>query len=193
MHLLSKSSTLPQIITKQIMPLRRQLTTLFKEYQVDNAYQNAFRRNMEQEFAKSFTPSIPLALQKRVFYEKELIQSIRHQLAENQLILRRTSDEYNTYYLGDRNEFQAKSLEYMEENASYYETMGVIDEFNSEEKQMDEIIKNINRTLHQLELKDLISMNHQRELQIRDKTQMKLPYLYFLPEPHQVCHLFSFC
>lgn len=184
MHLLSTSSTLNQVLTNQVIPLRRQLTKLFKEHSMDVQRQNAFRRNIEREFVKAFTLPIPAEVEKRVFYEKQVIQSIRHQLQQDNLILRRTCDEYNTYYLSDRVEFQMKCSEYMEDHTQCFFKIDGMDENISETQHLIEMTKSINSTLNQLELKYIISMEYLDKFRIRDSTTLQLPYLYFLPEPN---------
>ena len=184
MHLLSTASTLNQVLTNQVIPLRRQLTKLFKQYPMDLQRQNAFRRDMEREFVKAFTLPIPTALEKRVFHEKQVIESIRYQLQKDNLILRRTCDEYNTYYLSDRIEFQAKCLEYMEDHTQCFFKIYDMDENISEAQHLTEMTKSINSALNQLELKYIIGMEHLNKFRIRDSTPLQLPYLYFLPEPN---------
>ncbi|CAF1688416.1 unnamed protein product, partial [Adineta ricciae] len=132
MHLLSTSSTLNQVLTNQVIPLHRQLTKLFKKHPTDLQRQNAFRRDAEREFVKAFTLPIPTALEKRVFHEKQVIESIRRQLQQDNLILRRTCDEYNTYYLSDRVEFQMKCLEYMDDHTQCFFKIYGMDESISE-------------------------------------------------------------
>ncbi|CAF1237865.1 unnamed protein product, partial [Adineta ricciae] len=184
MHLLSTSSTLNQVLTNQVIPLRRQLTKLFKKHPTDLQRQNAFRRDAEREFVKAFTLPIPTALEKRVFHEKQVIESIRRQLQQDNLILRRTCDEYNTYYLSDRVEFQMKCLEYMDDHTQCFFKIYGMDESISEAQHLIEMIKSINSTLNQLELKYIIGMDYLNKFKIRDSTPLQLPYLYFLPEPN---------
>jgi hypothetical protein len=186
MHLLSTSNlSLDQILAKQIIPLRRQLTKLFTKYPIDLSRRHVFQRDMEQQFVKSFSIPIPSVLEQRVFYEKQMIQSIQYQLKKDQLILRRTADENNTYYLGYVNDFNNMANDYIE-NRNCFEIIGVINEFNSEQQQLTEIIKSIDLDLDQLERKKLIPMEYLTKLQLRKKTNINLPYLYFLPETHQV-------
>ncbi|CAF2153587.1 unnamed protein product [Rotaria magnacalcarata] len=95
LHILSgSSSTMNEILTKQMAPLQRELTRVFTKYPVDLS-------------------------QERILYEKQLIKSIRYQLNKGQLILRLTVDNYNTYYLGSLNEFQKKSDDFVQHSTSY--------------------------------------------------------------------------
>ncbi|CAF5208289.1 unnamed protein product, partial [Rotaria magnacalcarata] len=62
---------------------------------------------------------IPSNLQQRALYEKHLLQSIRYSLNENNLILRRTADNMNTFYLGNRQEFETKAYDYLSKSDAY--------------------------------------------------------------------------
>ncbi|CAF1528890.1 unnamed protein product, partial [Adineta steineri] len=192
MHLLSKSSTLHQILTQQIMPLREQLTKLFDKYSMFVSDSHLFQQRIEQQFFQSFSLSIPTSLEERVFYEQKLIQSIRTQLHKDQLILRRTADDYNTYYLGYQHEFQIKTNDYMEQN-NYFEMITTTqDEINAEQNQIIQKIKLLYSVLNQLTQEHLISTDTMRRFQIRNITNIKLPYLYFLPEETPVLIHFLF-
>ena len=177
------ASNLPpnEILTKQIIPLRQQLTKLFTKYPVDLSLRWNFEKSMQQQFIKSFNVPVPTSIEKRTIYEKQLIGSIHYQLKRDQLILRRTADQYNTYYLGDRHGFNTMAKDYIE-NKNNFEMIGMIDPVNTEQKQLNDIIKSIDLALDQLEQKKLIPMDYLTKFQIRKETNINLPYLYFLPE-----------
>ncbi|CAM4806393.1 unnamed protein product [Rotaria magnacalcarata] len=100
LHILSgSSSTMNETLTKQMAPLRRELTRVFTKYPVDLSRRMNFEKEIQNLFHASFDQSIPSTLEERILYEKQLIKSIRYQLNKDQLILRRTVDNYNTYYL----------------------------------------------------------------------------------------------
>ncbi len=71
-----------------------------------------WRRNWRL-FNKSFSLRISSKIQERSIYEQQLVQSIHFQL------LRKNDDNYNTYYLGNLNEFNQKTNEYMEKCQLY--------------------------------------------------------------------------
>ena len=82
--------------------------------------------------------------------------------------------------------------EYMQKSTSF-ELIGMIDEFSSEQQQLTEIIESIDLALEELQQKRLIPQDYLSKLQIGKKTDLTLPYLYFLPEAHQVqLYTFSF-
>ncbi|CAF3403989.1 unnamed protein product, partial [Rotaria socialis] len=120
LHILSESSlNMDHILTKQMASLRRELTRVFTKYPVDLSRRMNFEKEIQNLFHASFNQSIPSTLEERIFYEKQLIKSIRYQLNKDQLILRRTADNYNTYYLGPLNEFQQKSDDFVQHSTSY--------------------------------------------------------------------------
>ncbi len=151
-----------------------------------------FEKDIQKQFIKSFSQPIPLPVQQRVLYEKQLIESIQYQFKSNRLILRRTADNNNTYYLGQLDQFNSLAHEYMT-NALCYEIIGRIDENNTEQQEVNRNIRSINLALEQLEQKKLINKNHLSKCKIDDnkKININLPHLYFLPATHQV--YFFFC
>ena len=166
-------------------PLRKQLTKLFTKYKVDLSGRANLEKEIQQEFIRSFSQPIPTELEARSLDEKQLIQSIRHQLKQDRLILRRTADEKNTYYLGQLDEFNRMANDYVH-TANCYEIMAVIDENTSEEQILKKIIKSIDSKLQTLHKDRLIKNDHLDKLSLDKKTNISLPYFYFLPETHQV-------
>lgn len=181
-HILSKSSlTLSQIVTKQMAPLRRDLTKLFTKYPVDLSRRINFEKQVQQLFNNCFIPSVPSILEKRVIHEKKLISSIRNHLTKNQLILRRTADDMNTFYLGSLKEFNKKSIDYMT-TSHRFDIMSTIDKHRPMEYHINVIVQSFNSKLEELLNKRLINKDHHTQFKITDKRTITLPYLYFLPE-----------
>jgi hypothetical protein len=149
-HISSTSISINEIITKQMAPLRRQLTKLFAKYTIDVSRRYNFEKDIQQAFHDSFSVPIPSFIEQRVRYEKQLIRLIRYQIKEDHLILRRTADDNNTYYLGRLDEFNRMADEYIQ-NSTSYELIGIIDEFNSEKEQLTEISQSIDFALEQLQ------------------------------------------
>ncbi|CAF2761252.1 unnamed protein product [Rotaria sp. Silwood2] len=188
-HILSKSSlTLAEMITKQMAPLRRELTKLFTKYPVDLSRRMNFEKLIEQLFNESFLQSMPSILEERALYEKQLIQSIQYYLKKDQLMLRRTADNMNTYYLGRLDEFNEKSNDYIQ-NSTCYELIGTIDEIHTEQQHLNEIILSINSQLEILYERKLINRDHLTQWNIDKKSTINLPYLYFLPETNEDVHI----
>ncbi|CAF3339861.1 unnamed protein product [Rotaria sp. Silwood2] len=143
LHILTKSSfTLAQLVTKQMIPLRRHLIKLFTKYSVDLSRRMNFEKEIQLAFNESFLTQMPPMLEHHALYEKQIIQSIKYQLNKDHLILRRTADDKNTYYLGHLDEFQEKSNEYIE-NSNSFEFIAIIDENHTEEQQLKEVIQSL--------------------------------------------------
>jgi hypothetical protein len=62
---------------------------------------------------------------------------------------------------------------------------------NVQEQQLAEIIKSINASLESMHQSRRISNDHLLKMRVQE-FNVKLPYLYFLPELGQVYHFFSF-
>ena len=169
----SSSLTLDQILHQQIAPLRRQLTKVFTKYPVDLCRRMNFEKELQQLFRDSFATPIPQQLEERALYEQQLIRSIRIQLNKDSLILRRTADDKNVYYLGQLNQFNQQTDEYMEQS-KYYEMV--------ENQHLPDIVKMMDSELELLCQRKLINKDHLSKLSIGEKTNIQLPSLYFLPE-----------
>ncbi|CAF3430834.1 unnamed protein product [Rotaria socialis] len=186
-HILSKSSltTLAEILTKKMAPLRRDLTALFTKYPVDLSRRINFEKEIQQLFHESFLQPIPRALEERALYEQQLLKSIKYQLEKNHLILRRTANHQNMYYLGQIDEFQQKTMDYMQHSTATYEFIGTIDDFNSEQFYLEKILQSIDSDLKSLLQRKLISKDLQIKFIIKQSTKSQLPNLDFLPDLNQ--------
>jgi hypothetical protein len=180
--------SLNDLLAKQIAPLRRQLTRVFTRYPVDLSRRMNFERDIRQLFKQSFSKTIPLAVERRSHHEKQLMQSIDHQLETNNLILRRTADDSNVYYLGRRDEFNDVANIYLQ-NSTTFELFGVIDDSNCEALQLNRIRKSIDMELETLYQKKWISKDHLQTMLVGKRTHVQLPCLYFLPETNDDGHL----
>jgi hypothetical protein len=184
LHTLSYSTntrnSLQQILQKQMAPLRRQITKLFREYPIAISRETLFDDTIQTLFTNSFSTAVPPKLKQRAEEEKQLIQSIRHYLKQNRLILRRTADDCNTYYIGSLEDFHSKSQQYIE-NSTNYEIHGGIHEDNDEQKQLDDILQSIDFSLNNLKERKLITEEQVLKLSLRHRKDIQLPALYFLP------------
>ena len=190
MHSLSIS--IDQLLRQQMAPLHRQLASLFTKYPVDLSRQVQFQNELEQCISQSFGStaqplSIPPALRERVLHEKQLIQSIRNEINQQEHILRRTADNQNTYCLRSRSLFNFKSYEHVKTSNSY-ELIGPLDTTAAAEQQqqqqqnLNKILRSIDDTLTHLLDRKLISKEHHMKFTVSQRKNIKLPSLYFLPE-----------
>ncbi|CAF4372875.1 unnamed protein product [Rotaria sp. Silwood2] len=185
LHILTKSSfTLAQLVTKQMIPLRRHLIKLFTKYSVDLSRRMNFEKEIQLAFNESFLTQMPPMLEHHALYEKQIIQSIKYQLNKDHLILRRTADDKNTYYLGHLDEFQQKSNEYIE-NSNSFEFIAIINENHTEQQQLKEVIQSLDVEFDKLYQRKLINKDYQMKFSMGKKTNIKLLNVYFLPRKDQ--------
>jgi hypothetical protein len=147
--------------------------------------------DIHQNFVNLFSISIPAHICKRATYEKNIIQSIRCSLNKNNLILRRTADNQNTFYLGNKQDFEAKANDYLSQSDAYEVLTTIDDEKNNEQKIQADLkkrIESMNFALGILKRTNALDKDLVASL-LTDTTKIKLPYLYFLPDVSKVRNL----
>jgi hypothetical protein len=188
MYIASSFQINSQVLKKQFASLQHQLATLYSEYRVKITESMEMDKLLHEEFQRNFSGFISSSLQQRAVFEKNLIQSIQLSLKENHLILRRTADQMNTFYLGDLQAFEAKANDYLTDNDAF-EVRVIIDQFNHDEqpaqKELKERIELINYALNILKRRKALDENVIKRL-LLDVNRVKMPYLYFLPSMSQV-------
>ncbi|CAF3228087.1 unnamed protein product [Rotaria sp. Silwood2] len=180
MSVSSLYASMEEIIQKQHKSLQHDLNILFNKCEVNVALSMFIRNEIKKLFTKIFSISLPTSLRERALYEKQLVQSIREHLKANDLILRRTADQRNVFYLANKTEFEEKSNEYMIKMDTFKlchiidkeNLQGTRDYLTTKMKSMNEQLQTI---FSDKKYKDIL-----KKLFITiDKVQ--LPYLYFLP------------
>ena len=173
-------------ITKELYaPLKQQMYFVFSKYHVNIALSMDLEVKIREEFKQKFLNPISIELQQRVSNEKKVMHSIRQSLDDRQqsdLILRRTADDMNTFYLGNRKEFDEKSKVFMNET-DIYELQLIIGEMDNDTDWQNEIhpmIESMNSSLRRIFEKKNIDDDVLQRLLI-DITMIKIPFLYFLP------------
>ncbi|CAF4652768.1 unnamed protein product, partial [Rotaria sp. Silwood1] len=101
-HVSSLNTTSNEYIEKTYKFLQHQLTILYDKYKVNMAQSLFLNKRVKDAYTNAFSITLPRSLQQRAFYEKQLVESIKEHLKENNLILRRTADQSNVFYLGFR-------------------------------------------------------------------------------------------
>ena len=171
--------------TKELYgPLKLQLTRLFAKHHVNIALSMNIHTKLFDQFNEQFSKPIPADLCQRASDEKKVIQSIRQSLQHQQshLILRRTADNMNTFYLGDRKEFEEKANTFVTK-MNIFEFQLIINEKRyGTECQLDvyRMIESMNYILRRVHEKKGIDHELMKRLTV-DPSTIKLPYLYFLP------------
>ncbi|CAF4309896.1 unnamed protein product [Rotaria sp. Silwood2] len=170
------------IVKKQYAPLKHQLNNLFLKYKLNLNLQMEIHKKVYDLFKDLFSKSIPSDLSQRAQYEKKLIESIRNSLKKHNIILRRTADNMNIFYMGNKEEFEKKADRYLLTSEDYdilFDVNNVINEkpLNVAIKDM---IESMNSLLEQLKTHKAITIDLYKQF-MADPTNIKLPYLYFLP------------
>ena len=138
MYISSSYASINDVIKRQYAPLRHQLTNLFSKYKINIALSMEIQKKVYDEFKHRFAISIPSNLRERALYEKKLIQSIRSSLQKNNLLLRRTADNRNTFYIGDRHEFRTKGEHYLDRSFVYKILIAKNDQLTHEQQQQQQ-------------------------------------------------------
>ena len=189
MRLFNTQQVLDSILIEQFVPLRKQLLSIFTRFSLDLARQQTFRRSLEQQFLQSFSSTVPNHIEQRAKYEQKLLQSIQSKLTYDDLILRRTADDFNTFYLDNYNNFNRLCQNQLE-SSTYFELVTSLDvnNPNAEQQYLTELIVSMDTFLQGLQQKKELHMEYFIKLQLAKKTNLQLPYLYFLPVTHQVVY-----
>ncbi|UJR34546.1 hypothetical protein I4U23_027323 [Adineta vaga] len=185
----STKTTITDIVKKQYAPLKHQMASLFSKHRVNIASSWDVHSIICQKFTNLFAISIPHNIQQRATEEMKLIQSIRSSLKTNNMILRRTADNRNTFYVGKKNDFEAKANEFMLKSSDKYEFTVAIgdDEDNNDDKKkqpqnphyfLKGRIEAINFALETLGKRKALDNDTINKL-IIDPKKVKLTYLYF--------------
>ncbi|CAF4217810.1 unnamed protein product, partial [Adineta steineri] len=164
---LESSKSLIDRTKNQYKVLQHELNILFPKYNIDKIKSANLNKQIKDLYVNMFSTSLTSTIRERAKYENELVQSIRIYLKENNLILRRTTDQRNNFYLGNRKDFEDKANEYIMKTDDF-EYCQDVNETN---------LRPTYKYLNDIELIE----NQFKKLQI-DFDQIQLPYLYFLPD-----------
>ncbi|CAF4090589.1 unnamed protein product [Rotaria sordida] len=182
MYILFSNESMDDIIKKQFAPLKHQLMNLFEKYSINLPLRMEIHDQTYREFKNLFSKPIPSNLYQRALYEKNLIQSIQYSLKKHNLILRRTANNMNTFYVGNVTDFETKADRYLTRSDDYEILININDETN--EKPLDgalkEMIESMNSLLEKLKTHKAIKDDLYQQL-VADPKKVKIPYLYFLP------------
>ena len=204
----SSGQSLSDILLQQSAPLRHQLTTLFSQLRTHRyARSMSFEEQIHKTFNDLFSSSIPSPMESRALHEQNLVQSIRKSLQRQHLILLRTADQQNMFYLERKSDFERQINDYLSTHMDLFEIMDgdrtvTVTTDEQQVQQMDQIVQKINTTLKSMHEKRNITEEQLKCLLI-DRSKCEFPYLYFLPKIVKVslfsyslivsCHCCCFC
>ena len=187
MHISSSYSSIDAMAKNLYAPLQHRLASFFSEYHVNIALSMELEKQASEQFQDLFTISIPSTLCDRAIYEKEVVQSIRQCLAKNSLVLKRTADQMNIFYVGDASAFEGTADDFLA-TTDAYKALLTVEGDNTEQQfrdEFNEMIDSINSALSILKRRK--AFDHETADWLRlDATKVKLPCLYFLPDISKV-------
>ncbi|CAM2723375.1 unnamed protein product [Rotaria socialis] len=174
-------------LEKNYKPLQHDLNKLLVKSDVNLVQTIILQKQVKDLYMKMFsktttTTMISKAMLERAYYEQQLIDKIRNDLKSFNLILRRTANRRNVFYLGDRILFEKLCNEFMLETDRFELEMEINND-NVQETQdyLQGKIKSMNR-----EFKTIFMDTKKYKDQLNRITvligKVELPYLYFLPD-----------
>ena len=185
--ILSSCHSMDDIVERKYAPLKHQLSNLFSKHHINIALSMEIEQKISDQFTNLFSLPIASNLQQRALYEKYLIQSIRHSLKKNNLILRRTADNKNTFYLGNLQEFETKANDYLLKSDAYKVLLNKDKENDGQpwQAELKQMVESMNLLLESLKNHKAINIDLYNRLLV-DASKVKLPCLYFLPDISKV-------
>ena len=168
-----------QICAKQIKPLERQLITFFNQYKIHILRQTTFLNEIKTSFNENFHLRLPTSIEERALAERFIIQSIHRKLKEDHLILRRSADQSNLFYLLDQHQYN-QQCQSLFQQFNWCEQLGSTNPLVTLSDTIDYHLFKLRQEGH-LEVSQLSQMKVQR-------INLRFPYLYFLPSSTSTVH-----
>ena len=168
---------LDRIIKKQYAPLKHQLARFFDKYNINISRRLNFESKLFEDFQHLYSLPLPNDIYQRALYEKQLIQSIEDFLKKNNLILRRSADQTNLFYLGPKKQFIDMCHQYMQSKTDTYTIL-----LNSNKQdQLQKRCQSINEHLQTLYTTKRLTEEMFNIFRIKID-RIEIPYLSFLPD-----------
>lgn len=184
----SLSQSIDDNVKKLYAPLKHQLNNLFTKHRVNLALSMEIQQKIKQQFTELFSLWVPEDLRQRSEYEKHLIQCIRNDLVQKNLILRRTADHMNTFYLGNRQDYEYKAQNYLTTSDAFKCVVTITNDNDKLQQwciEFKEMIETINFLLDTLKSRKFISIDLYNRL-IIDPKKVIIPCADFLPDVSKV-------
>ena len=174
-----------QNLEKNYKQLQHDVNVILVKSNVNLVQSIVLQKQIKDLYMKMFSnkiQSLPKSIYERVHYEQQLIETIKNDLKRFNLILRRTYDQRNVFYLGDRLLFDRLSQEFMLQT-DLFEIDMTIDNENLQVTR--DYLTNQIKSMNQ-EFKTILIDTKKYKDQLNQITvlidKVKLPYLYFLPD-----------
>jgi hypothetical protein len=194
LHARTSSSSAPSVLddtaTRHYAPLKRQIVHLLNKCQVNIARAMEIEKKIDTLFRAHFSSlAASTHLTERAVDEDRLVRSIRRSLKENNLVLRRTANQMNTFYLTDARTFDEKAANVLTMTDAY-KLLFHLNEHNGGQHWSDEVkemIDSMNAALQILKRKKALPVDVIETL-LTNHLKVQLPRLCFLPDISKVSH-----
>lgn len=181
------SASLDNTLSKQFAPLHQQLNKLFSKAGVHLGRSMNFQSQVQTLFNSIFSTPLTRSTQQQASKEREVVRSIRQQLEKDELILRRTADGNNVFYLDRVDDFEQKAVRFILKTKAF-KIIEIVDQARYDPKERQcviNVLDGINGTLESMMQKKRINSEQMSKMQTK-KPCNEIPYLYFLPEISKV-------
>ena len=182
-------STVDDIVKKKYAPLKRQVVHYLNKCHVNIARSMEIEKKIDEQFRDHFSLAIPTHLVERAVDEDRLVRSIRRSLKKNDLVLCRTANQMNTFYLTDARTFNEKAADVLAKSDAY-KLLFRLNEHNGGQHWSDEVkemIDSMNAALEILKRKKALPADVIETL-LTNHLKVQLPRLCFLPDISKVSH-----
>ena len=172
-----------QNLDKNYKQLQHDLNRLFVKSNVNMVQSIFLQKQIKDAYMEMFSMSnVSKSNYERAHYEEQLIATIRNDLKSFNLILRRTADQQNVFYLGDRNSFEQLSRKFML-RTDLFEIDMTIDNENLQATR-DYLAHKIQFMNREFEIIFVNTTKYKDQLKKINVSidKVELPYLYFLPD-----------
>lgn len=187
-HISSLCQSTDDALKQQYAPLKHQLAWLVEKYKMDVSLHFRIQNEFYDKFKECFSMTLSPYIEKRARYEMNSVQTIRQSIKTQNLILLRTADNMNTFYLGDSQDFQLKADDCFAKTDNH-QVFFTIDEQKNEKQQLKKEIYKLNASISNalriLRRRNEIDENLYNRL-VLYQAKIKLSYLYFLPHVSKV-------
>lgn len=182
LYLTFNASSMTEMLEKQYGLLQHHLSILYAKLHVNPAQALFINKEMKEAFMTLFSISLSPSLRQRALYEQQLTQSIRQHLKAKHLILRRTANQRNIFYLGHRKSFQEKANAYMLKT-DVFEVTEILEPNQPHRIQdyLTKVIQSLNAEFETIFNNKKVHGEYLKKLHLHMST-IQLPYLYFLPD-----------
>ena len=146
-----------------------------------------FQTQVQTLFNSIFSTPLTRSAQQQASKEREVVRSIRQQFEKDELILRRTADGNNVFYLDWVDDFEHKAVRFILKTKTF-KIIEIVDQARYDPKEWQCVIivvNSINGTLESMMQKKRINSEQMSKMQTK-KSCTEIPYLYFLPEINKV-------